>query len=376
MSFVERIGPLLEGAVEQGELAGIVATVECAGEQLYAASAGHSELDGGGAAYEFGTPLRIASMTKAVTSVAAMQLVERGLLELDTPVSGWLPRLETPMVLEGDGTLRAARTAITARQLLTHTSGFAYPIWDDRLAAHLEEHPLPEASVPGAAMLAAPLVSEPGTQWEYSISTDWVGELVVAISGQSLGEYFTEHIFGPLGMVASGFRTAAGADGMATLHQRQADGSLLPFEPPPGGAGRYESGGGGLYSTASDYGRFLRMLLGRGALEGRRVLEAATVDQMATSQTGDLGGVGVLTSTNLAMSNSEDMSFGHAAGFGLGFLVTLETSRTGRSAGSLSWAGMFNTYYWIDLERDVAGAVYTQVLPLPRSAGAGPRSRV
>ena len=363
MTFADRIEPLLAGAVAGGELAGIVATVESAGEQLYAGSAGHFELDGGGAAYEVDTPLRIASMTKAVTSVAAMQLVERGLLDLDAPVSRWLPRLEAPSVLEEDGTLRAARTAITARQLLTHTSGFAYPIWDERLAAYLEEHPLPAASVAGAEMLGAPLVSEPGTRWEYSISTDWVGELVVAVSGQGLGEYFAEHIFGPLRMTDSGFRTAASEPRMATLHQRQSDGTLLPLDPPPGGARGYQSGGAGLHSTASDYGRFLRMVLGRGSLDGSRVLDAGTVEEMAQSHTGDLDGVGVLTSTNTAMSNSDDMSFGHAAGFGLGFLVTLETSRTGRSAGSLSWAGMFNTYYWIDLERDVAGALYTQVLP-------------
>ena len=267
-------------------------------------------------------------------------------------------------MLAADGTLCPARTPITARQLLTHTSGFGYTIWNERLAAHVREHPLPAAAVPGAEILGAPLLFEPGTTWQYSISTDWIGELISAISGQRRGQYFAEHLFRPLGMTATRFFDAAGGAEVASLHARQVDGSLArEVALPRRGGNAHQSGGGGLQSTARDYGRFLRMILGRGALDEARVLEAATVQQMATSQTGDLDGVGVLAAADPKLSNSEDMSFGHAAGFGLGFLVTLETSRTGRTAGSLSWGGLFNTYYWIDLERDVAGAVYTQVLP-------------
>ncbi|MDA0353257.1 MAG: serine hydrolase [Chloroflexi bacterium] len=363
MTYAERIDPLLERAVSRGDLAGVVATVEAAGETRYEGAAGHFELDGSGPAFGLDTPLRIASMTKAVTSVAAMQLVERGQIELDAPVAKWLPQLEAPMVLEEDGTLRPARTAITARQLLTHSSGFGYDTWNARLAAYLEAHPLPAAAVPGAEFLAAPLIFDPGTQWHYSISTDWLGELVVAASGQSLGAYLDEQVFAPLGMGATGFRVPPDDAQLATLHARQADGSLARQAwPAARGGAAYESGGGGLRSTARDYGRFLRMLLGRGALDGVRVLEATTVDEMAQSHTGDLD-VGVLTTANAGRSNSGDLAFGRAAGFGLGFLVTLEASRTGRSAGSLTWGGLFNSYYWIDLERDIAGAIYTQVLP-------------
>lgn len=362
MSFSERIDPLLQQAVDRGELAGVVATVESATETRYVGAAGHFELDGSGPAYDLDTPLRIASMTKAVTSVAAMQLVERGQLDLDAAVAQWLPQLKAPEVLEVDGSLRPARTPITARHLLTHTSGFGYDTWNDRLAAHLEASP-PGAPVPGAAFLGAPLLFEPGTAWHYSISTDWVGALVAAISGQRLGDYFADHIFGPLGMTSSGFRMPADDADLATAHQRQEDGSLARIEASaPRGNVEYESGGGGLRSTARDYGRFLRMLLGRGELDGARVLKAATVDDMARSHTGDLD-VGVLTTANPQRSNSGDMSFGHGAAFGLGFLITLETSRTGRTAGSLSWGGLFNSYYWIDLERDVGGAIYTQLLP-------------
>ena len=359
MGFSERIQPLLDDAVEEGVLAGVTVTVESTGGQRLAASAGHWELDGGGPAYHAETPLRIASMTKAVTSVAAMQLVERGLVDLDEPVSRWLPELEAPMVLEADGSLRPARTPITARQLLTHTAGFGYDIWSERLAAYLEAHP-PEDQGRGADFLYAPLVFEPGTQWLYSIATDWLGELVAEVSGASLGETLAVNVFEPLGMASTGFALSTET---ATQHARQADDSLMARSTLERRGGAYESGGGGLISTAHDYGRFLRMLLGRGQLEGTRILEEATVEEMARPQTGDLERVGVLESVDPGLSRSDDLSYGHAAAHGLGFLVTLETSRTGRTAGSLSWGGLFNTYYWIDLERDVAGALYTQVLP-------------
>lgn len=360
MTYADRIEPLLAGAVEGGVLAGAAVTVESAGEQFYAGAAGHWELDGTGPDYDLDTPLRIASMTKAVTSVAAMQLVERDQLDLDEPVSRWLPELQTPLVLETDGSLRPATTPITARHLLTHTAGFGYDIWSDRLAAHLADHPA-EDTGRGAAFFNTPLLHEPGTQWLYSIATDWLGELVVAISGQRLGDYLSANVFDPLGMPQTGF---AVLEETATLHARQEDESLAP-QPPiqRGGGAGYQSGGGGLQSTPRDYGRFLRMVLGRGALEGARILKPATIEEMARPQTGDLPNVGLLESANPAMSRTDDMSYGHAAAFGLGFLITLETSRTGRTAGSLSWGGLFNTYYWIDLERDIAGAIYTQVLP-------------
>lgn len=360
MSFADRIEPLLTRSVERGEIAGAAVTVESADGTRYEGAAGHGNLDGTGPAYAADTPLRIASMTKAVTSVAAMQLVERGLVDLDEPVARWLPRLEAPQILDTDGRLRTAETPISARHLLTHTSGFGYAVWNARLADYLTQHPPSPADARGAEVLDAPLLFEPGTDWHYSISTDWLGELIVAISGQTLGAYLDEQIFGPLNMAATRFRIAADEDAAPLLHARQPDGSLEPGAPISAG-NTYESGGAGLRSTPRDYGRFLRMLLGRGALEGVRILQPATVELMAQNHTGDLD-VGVLTSAS-PMSNSEDMSFGHAAGFGLGFLLTLETSRTGRTAGSLSWAGMFNSYYWIDLERDVAGAFYTQVLP-------------
>jgi len=360
MSFADRIEPLLARSVERGEIAGAAVTVESTEGTQYEGAAGHWNLDGTGPAYTAETPLRIASMTKAVTSVATMQLVERGQIDLDEPVSRWLPRLEAPQILGEDRALRTARTPITARHLLTHTSGFGYAIWSEQLTEYVREFPSTPAEIPGAELLDAPLLFEPGTGWHYGISTDWLGELIVAISGQALGAYLEEHLFGPLAMPSTGFRMPEDETRFPLLYERQDDDSLIP-RPPQSADNRYESGGAGLRSTPRDYGRFLRMVLGRGALEGSRILEAATVEEMARSHSGDLD-VGVLTSAS-PMSNSDDLSFGHGAGFGLGFLITLGTSRTARTAGSLSWAGMFNSYYWIDLNRDVAGAFYTQVLP-------------
>jgi len=355
-----RIDEILAGAVERGELVGVVATACSSDGSLYEGASGQFEA-GSGLAYTVDTPLRIASMTKAVTSVAAMQLVEQGKLELDEPVARWLPDLTTPQVLEADGTLRPAKTHITARHLLTHTAGFGYEIWSDRLDAHIRAHGLPEREG-GGKFLANPLLFDPGEQWAYGVSTDWLGELVVAISGQSLSGYFGEQILAPLGMNSSSFWLPEERESeLPPMHGRLRDGTL---EPEGSAIPRveYESGGGGLHSTAADYQRFLRMLLRRGELDGVRVLRSETVEAMATNQTGDLD-VGKLESVKRERSNSGDLSFEHDAGFGLGFLITLQTSRAGRSAGSLSWAGMFNTYYWIDLERDVAGALYTQVLP-------------
>ena len=355
-----RIDGILSGAVERREAPGVVATVCSAEESLYEGAFGTFEV-GSGPAYTVETPLRLASLTKAITSVAAMQLVERGLLRLDEPVSRWLPELRTPHVLEADGTVRPAKTEITARHLLTHTAGFGYEIWSDRLVRHVREHGHPQGTGK-PSFLSNPLLFDPGKHWNYGVNTDWLGELIVAISGQRLSEFFREEIFAPLGMDSTMHWLPEERDPeLPPVHGRMRDGSLEP-EGSATPRAEYESGGGGLHSTARDYQRFLRMLLGRGELEGTRILEASTVELMAENQTGDLE-VGKVETASPETSNSGDLSFGHDAGFGLGFLITLQTSRTGRTAGSLSWAGLFNNYFWVDLERNVAGAFYTQILP-------------
>jgi CubicO group peptidase (beta-lactamase class C family) len=307
-------------------------------------------------------------MTKAVTSVAALQLVERGLLELDAPLGDLLPGLAAPNVLEGfdaEGAprLRPARRPITLRHLLTHTAGFGYVIWNEELLRYARQTGLP---APGSGQLgafAAPLLFDPGERWNYGINTDWVGRAVEAASGQALDVYFREHIFGPLGMTETGHllrpeqRTRR-----ADMHQRAADGRLsrVAFETPQ--EPEFFGGGGGLHSTAGDYLRFARMILGRGRLDGQQLLRPETVDLMGMNQIGALT-VGALRSVLPERSNDAEFFPGTVKRWGLGFLITTEDAPGGRAAGSLAWAGLGNTYYWIDPKRQVAGVLMTQILP-------------
>jgi len=308
-----------------------------------------------------GSIFRIASMTKAITTVAAMQLVERGTLTLDEPVSRRLPELGKLEVLEGfDNSgkpiLRPAGKPVTLRLLLTHTAGFAYDGWDEKLSRYAQ-HAGPAASV-------THLVFEPGTRWEYGTNIDWTGRLVEAVSGETLEAYFQRNILQPLGMKDTGFIVPAEKfDRLVSSYQRQRDGSLkenprtLPAPP------KSFNGGGGLVSTAGDYLRFMQMILRRGLTSGKeRILQAKTVDAMASNQTGDLR-AGILKSVNLERSRDVDFHPGFSDRFGFGFLINTTAYEGGRSAGSLAWAGIQNTFFWIDPKRGVCGVLLMQFLP-------------
>ena len=233
---------------------------------------------------------QIASMTKAITSVAAMQLVERGLLSLDDPIDPILPELANPDVLtgfDGDGKaiVEPAKKAITLRHLLTHTSGLGYAFTKADMAK--AQGKVAPASI---ASITTPLMFEPGTDWLYGVSTDWLGRAVEAASGQTLGAYMEDHIFAPLAMQDTGFAVARDkVERRVPLLSRQAD-ALVPFPIEIGGgdAAEYQSGGGGLYSTAADYMRFMRMILNRGSLDGVRIISAETVAAMSKNQIGGL----------------------------------------------------------------------------------------
>ena len=311
----------------------------------------------------------IASMTKAITGAAAMQLVEQGRLDLDAPASEVVPRLGEAVVLEGfddDGAprTRPARRAITLRQLLTHTSGFVYDIWNESMVRYQEETSTPGIIECKEACLATPLVFEPGERWDYGIGIDWAGKMVEAVSGQSLGEYFREHLFGPLGMSDTAFRISdAMRARLAKIHMRGDDGSLepqmeleIPQDP------EFEMGGGGLYGTVGDYLRFIRLILNRGRVDGERLLAPETVDLMSRNQMGDLR-VGALETAIPPYSNDAEFFPGLPKTWGLTFMINEEEAPTGRSAGSLGWAGLANSFFWIDPARGIGGAYLTQVLP-------------
>jgi CubicO group peptidase (beta-lactamase class C family) len=221
------------------------------------------------------------------------------------------------------------------------------------------------------ATLMTPLVFDPGERWEYGINIDWVGQTVERLSGQSIEDYFKEHIFGPLGMADTGFVIGAGQrERLAGMHARLPDGSLqvIPFEIPQ--APEFFMGGGGLYSTGPDYLRFLRMLLGDGQLDGARVLSAATVAEMSRNQIGELL-VGPLKTVVPGSSNDAEFFPGLPKKWGLAYMINAEDAPVGRTAGSLAWAGLANTYYWIDPTRRVAGVILTQILPFADTRALG-----
>jgi CubicO group peptidase (beta-lactamase class C family) len=307
----------------------------------------------------------IASMTKAITSTAALQLVERGMVKLDEPVAKHLSQLANLQVLEGvdkstgKPRLRPAKNQITLKHLLTHTSGLAYPTWNSVMAEYTRQAPIPPGTVPPPI-----LVFEPGTRWQYGYSTDWAGRLVEAVSGQSLDQYFQRNIFDPLGMRDTGYVVPAEKfDRLVAGYQRQSDGSLKqnPRVLPP----RPQSinGGGGLYSTAGDYVRFMQMILRRGRGPGKdAVLQPGTVDLMASNQTASIS-AGKMMTFQPERSSEVDFHPGAEDRFSLGFLINPAAYSGGRSAGSLAWAGINNTFYWIDPKKGTCAALMMQFLP-------------
>ncbi|MXO91129.1 serine hydrolase domain-containing protein [Pontixanthobacter aquaemixtae] len=316
-----------------------------------------------GAPMKLDTICQIASMTKAVVSVAAMQLVEQGKLTLDGPISDVLPELADAQVLDGfadDGTpqLRAAKRPITLRHLLTHTAGFGYHFVQIEILKYLQATGMPAPGSMGNYTL--PLLFDPGERWEYGVGTDWVGFAVAAASGMTLGDYLQHHIFAPLGMTDSAFRQTLPADA-AAVHIRGQDGALdvLPVNL---GAGEVQSGGGGLSSTAPDYARFLRMILREGELDGQRIVSAETIAEMSRNQIGDIR-AGYMGTSMPELAQPFDTFPDQHTGWGLGFLINPDAIEGRRSANSLAWAGIFNSYYWIDPSEGVAGVFVSQLSP-------------
>lgn len=264
MAARSRIDDVLRQAVDVVDVPGVVAMAASDTGVLYEGAFGVRALDEGGP-MTLDSVFRIASMTKAVTSVAAMQLVEDGKLGLDAPVPDVDPTLGSPQVLEGFDAagaprLRPAKRPITLRHLLTHTAGFAYDIWNPQTERYLNAAGVPPRATNQLASIRVPLMFDAGERWEYGINTDWLGRVVEAVSGRPLDVYFRERIFAPLGMKDSGYVTTDEQRArQARVHAQQADGSLVPqpLEPVPV-PGEFWPGGGPLYSTAPDYRGFCR----------------------------------------------------------------------------------------------------------------------
>lgn len=314
---------------------------------------------------------RIYSMTKPITSVAAMMLYEQGSLDLNAPVSAYLPAFADLRVYAGgpasEPVSQPASRPMLVRHLLTHTSGLTYGFHrthvTDELyrAAGYEFNPATQDLAAACdAWAALPLRFEPGTSWLYGVSTDVLGRLVEVVSGRALDDFLATQILAPLAMADTAFH-ATDTDRLATLHLHTPDGAkvLERFGPDPACTPDFLSGGGGLYSTMADYQRFADFLLARGELDGTRLLAARTIDFMAANH---LPG-GVDLDTFGIPLNAETPYVG--VGFGLGFSVTIDPVATGiaSSAGEFGWGGLASTYFWIDPVERLTAIFMTQLMP-------------
>jgi len=362
-----QIDEILRKTSDAKDIPGVVAIAASGSEVLYQGAFGKRDLSKPDA-MTADSVFWIASMTKAVTSAGAMQLVEQGKLSLDAPIGSVLPDLAKPQVLEGfdakgEPKLRPAKNAITLRQLMTHTAGFAYNMWNADLAVYLEKAGIPPITTCQNAALKTPVMTDPGTRWEYGTNIDFVGKAVEAVSGKRLDAYLRDNMFAPLGMSDTAFKiTDDMRKRLVGMHARGEDGQLgaIPFELEQNP--EFHMGGGGLYSTAADYIKFTQMILNKGRGNGNQVLKPETIAAMSQNQMGDLNMNRLATAAPM-YTNDVDLYPEQVKKWGLSFMINTARTAEGRSAGSLAWAGLANTYYWIDPARDITGVILMQLLP-------------
>jgi methyl acetate hydrolase len=363
-SAIDRV---LERAVDDGVVPGVVAVVGDRDGTLYEGAFGAQSVDSGGAVRP-DTMFWLASMTKAIVSVAALQLIERRALELEQPVVDILPAFGALQVLEGfDGDtprLRAPERQATIRQLLTHTAGAGYWFANSDLLRYHQLTGVPDPSTCKlAALFEVPLVADPGVRWEYGTNTDWLGLVVQEVSGQDLPAFCAEHVLGPLGMQDTTFTpTAAQISRAMAMHARTDEGAVVPVPFAFPTDAEFYSAGAGAFGTAPEYLRFLRALLRDGELDGERVLSPETVQLAFTDHLRGASLPEMMRSALPELSNDVP-SLPFEQGWGLGFHLVLEDIPAMRRAGTGDWAGLANCYYWIDRATGVAGTILTQVLP-------------
>ena len=358
------IDTVLAGAVARGDVPGVVAMATDRRGVLYQGAFGVADA-GSGRPMAVDAVFRIASMTKPITSLAVMQLAEQGRLSLDDPAEKYLPQLANLKVFAtfdektGDYTLRPVKTTPTVRHMLTHTAGLGY-----NFTSAIVRDFKPRA---GETYAAGPLLFDPGEQWLYSTGIDWGGRIVEALSGKNLETYFRDHIFRPLGMGDTSYNVPDDRQRRVTaVHRRRSDGTFQVETVQPPMAIAQPIGGGGLASTASDYIRFLQMLLNQGMLNDVRIVSPATVASMGRNH---IGSVGVRAVKTAMPERSSDFTFVDDGRdkWGIGFMITAAGKPGRRSAGSLSWGGINNTYFWADPARGVAGVILMQCLPFADS---------
>ncbi|HWD01322.1 MAG TPA: serine hydrolase domain-containing protein [Amycolatopsis sp.] len=365
MSSTASIDKLLSTAVANGDVPNVVAVAADRDGIVYEGAAGPRAVGSPDAA-SADTHFRIMSMTKMVTTTAALQLADLGRLELDAPVERYRPEFADVKVLTGfDGDtpqLRAPASQATVRQLMTHTSGLSYWFWNSDIVKWEATTGIPNVLAGQEIVFTAPMIADPGTRVEYGTNTDWLGRVVEAVSGLTLDKYFAEHITGPLGMTETSFApTAAQRANLAPIHVLDEDGKWVASDINIPEKPEYWTGGHGLYSTPHDYLKFQRMLLGGGTFDGTKILDASTVDAAFTNQIGALTFPEHIATADPASSHDLDLGPGYK--WGLGLLLNGEQAPGMRAAGSGTWAGLCNSFFWVDRETGVTGAIFSQSLP-------------
>ncbi|MDQ2836453.1 MAG: beta-lactamase family protein [Actinomycetota bacterium] len=360
MALATVIDPLLARAVDKGVAAGFYAMVAQRDQVVYSGGAGTRD---GTSPWQEDTVGWLASMTKAIVAVAALQLVERGVIGLDTPTAEVLPELAAAQLLEGyDGAvprLRPVRSPVTLRMLLSHTAGTAYSFLSADLARYQQENQIPTSrECKLASVVDSPLVYEPGTGTLYGTGFEWVGLAISRLTGRDLATHLREAIFDPLGMADTAFGVVDRSR-LATVQASTPDGLVtIPFELPV--EPEFFSGGGGLYGSPRDYLAFLRMLGAGGVFNGQRFLEPATLAEAQRSQSAVFGR---LASASPAVSHDIDLLPGTQVSWSLLGMRNEQRTAQGRPVGTVAWAGGANCYYWVDPDGATAGVLFSQLIP-------------
>lgn len=367
-----RILPWMQRWVDEGKFPGAQTLIARHGQVVYCDQVGQRDIEAG-LPWERDTIARIYSMTKPITSVALLMLYEEARCHLDTPVDAFIPEFKDRQVLIDGATaldqVRPAQARMTLHHLLTHTSGLTYSFNEDLLAGAMLEQKLDfgvkkhTLSDTVARLAKLPLGFDPGSRWNYGVSTDVLGRVVEVISGQSLADFFAERILGPLGMTDTAFGvTEDRLDRFAACYVKTDEDPLQLMDTPlktPYAADRVHlhSGGGGLVSTIDDYLRFAELLRGKGALGDVRLLAPKTVEMMTMNALpGDLASMGQPVFSEVSFDG---------VGFGLGVSVTLNPglAKTASSVGDFGWGGMASTMFWVDPAMDMVTIFMTQLVP-------------
>jgi len=361
---MSELDQVLDGAVARQDAPFLVAMTGNAAGTTWAGAAGERSP---GQSATIDTVFRMFSMTKAVGSMAAMILMDRGKLSADATVESILPEFGDLKLLDGFGPdgprLRAPRVQATVRHLATHTSGLVYEFWNEDMPRYMAATGAVSILSGLTASMNYPLQFEPGTRWDYGIGIDWLGRVVEKVSGKRADAFCREEIFEPLGMRDTAFEVAPHMVArLAQVGIRGEDGRFSEYPLAPPSMPEFYGMGHALYSTALDYMRFLRMVMNGGALDGTRIISAAGLASMLANQIGDTP-VGVLKTVVPPLSADAEFFPGRRKSHSMAFMRFEEDVPDMRQAGSQAWAGVLNSHYWFDPKSDVIGLLMTQSLP-------------